>query len=177
MVPFQQTVSAQMAFGVPGELFDSGPKRSRSYILNSALASYNVFGSAFSVTSQGIAAAGNVSGTAVYAGILVNPKGSVSFGGSGGPLTPTLQLANNSQAELLTMGSIVVALPAAAAIGDVVIFDNTTGLLSTIAPGASLPTGKSFAFAIVEPYTIPSPSSGTNLAVITLTPYTAPVAA
>ncbi len=165
---FQSTVSLQQGFGVPGELFNSGPRRAESYIINSALASYNVFGSAFSITSQGNANAGNTGGTQVYAGILVNPKGSASFGPAGGsPLAPTLTLANYQQGELLTMGSIIVTLPGAAAIGDIVIFDNTTGLLATIAPGVALPSGKSYAFAYVDYFTV----TGAGLGVITLSPY------
>lgn len=166
MAGFQSTVYLQQGFGVPGELYASTPKRSQSYIINSASAAYNVFGSAFSITAQGTAAAGNTTGALVYAGILVNPKASASFGGSTGPLSPTLTLANYAQGELLTMGTIVVSLPGAAAIGDVVIFDNTTGALSTIAPGVALPVGKSYAYANVDYFTV----SGAGLAVITLTP-------
>jgi len=166
MSGFQSAVFPQQGFGVPGELYANTPKRSKSFILNSASAAYNVFGRAFSITSQGIAAAGNTTGALVYAGILVNPKASASFGDTTSPLNPSLTLPNYSQGELLTMGTIVVTLPAAAAIGDIVIFDNTTGALSTIAPGVALPVGKSYAYANVDYYTV----SAAGLAVITLTP-------
>jgi hypothetical protein len=164
---FQSTVFFQQGFGVPGELFTDGPYRSQSFIINSALASYNIIGAAaFTITSQGVAAAGNVSGTAVFAGILATPKNQPLQGTvAGGTLAPSLVLPNQAQADLITMGSLIVTLPAAAAIGDYVIFDNTTGALSTIPPGTTLPTGKTFANAVVDYYTV----TAAGLAVITMT--------
>lgn len=161
---FQTTVAFNQGFGVPGELFNDGPRRAASYILNSASATNNVFGRAFTVLSQGIAQVGNPGGTNVFAGILVNPKDSALQGTTTGTLTPSLTLPNYAQAEILTEGSIIVALPAAANIGDLVIFDNTTGALSTIAPGVALPVGKTFAKAFVDYYTI----GAAGLAVITM---------
>jgi hypothetical protein len=161
---FQSSVFLAQGFGVPGELYTDGPHRAESFILESASAAYNIIGAtAFTVTNEGIAAAG---GTGVFAGILVNPKVYATSGTVSGALAPTLTLPNETQAELLTMGSIVVTLPAAAAIGDSVIYDNTTGALSTIAPGADLPSGKTFANAVVDYYTV----SAAGLAVITLSP-------
>lgn len=173
---FQQTVFFQQGLGVPGEQFNDGPMRGETYVLNSALASYNVVGAtAFSLVSQSnvnnvqvaTAAAGNSGGTAVFVGILVNPKAYASFGTTGGgPLAATMTLANNTIGELATMGTYVVTLPATANIGDLVIYDNTTGALATISPTASLPTGKSFAYASVDYFD----STGSGLYVITLTP-------
>lgn len=162
---FQATVALQQGFGVIGEMFNDGPWRCQSFILNSADASYNVMGRGFTKTSQGVAQAGS-GGTLGYAGILVDPKGQALRGASGDPLAPSLTLPNYAQGELCTEGSIIVSLPAACAIGDLVVFDNTTGALSTIAPGANLPVGKSFAYAFVDFYTV----SAAGLAVITLTP-------
>lgn len=164
---FQTSVAFQSGLGVIGDLFDSGPRRSQPFILNSALSSYNVFGRGFSITSQGVAAAGNSGGTAVFAGILVNPKTQASFGDGTDPLNPTLQLPNYTQAELLTQGSIIVYLPAAANIGDWVYYDQTTGILGTVAPAASLPSGKSWAYAYVDRFTV----AAAGLAVITLNNY------
>jgi hypothetical protein len=64
------------------------------------------------------------------------------------------------------MGTFIVTLPDAAAIGDLVVYDNTTGAISTISPGDDLPVGKSFAYAMVTDRTV----SGAGLGVITLTP-------
>lgn len=163
---FQSTVSRTQGFGVIGELFDDGPLRAQSFIINSSSASNNVFGRGFSITSQGLAAAGNSGGTHVFAGILVNPKVNVLLGDGTNPLNPSLTLPNFAQATLATEGSFIVTLGAAANIGDLVVYNNTTGILATIAPGANLPVGTSFAYAFVDRYTLTS----AGLAVITLQP-------
>lgn len=134
---FQSTVSLKQGFGVIGELFDNGPHRAQSFTLVSGNAANNVIGRAFTVTSQGVAAAG---GTNSFAGILVNPKSYASFGtAAGGPLAPTLTLANNVQGELLSEGAIIVTLGAAATVGDLVYYTNATGILTTTDPGAVAP--------------------------------------
>ena len=134
---FQSAVSLKQGFGVIGELFDNGPHRAQSFTIVSGDAANNVIGRAFTVTSQGLAAAG---GANPFAGILVNPKSYSSFGTvAGGTLAPTLTLANNVQGELLSEGSIVVTLGAAADVGDLVYFTNATGILTTTAPGAAAP--------------------------------------
>ena len=163
---FQSTVALQQGFGVPGELYTDSPHRAQAYTIVSADATYNVFGRAFTITSQGVAQAGS-GGTMGFAGILVDPKNQALQGTAvGGTLAPTLTIPNNSLAACLTMGTIIVSLPAAAAIGDLVVYDNTTGALETIAPGADLPVGKTFANAIVDYYTV----TAAGLAVITVSP-------
>lgn len=130
---FQSTVSQAQGFGVPGEQFTDGPWRAETFTIVSAQASYNVIGAtACSVTSQGFCAAGKPSANAPFAGILVDPKDVALFGVGNQPLAPTLQVPNQAIVECATMGSFIVTLPAAAAIGDKVIFDNITGALSTI---------------------------------------------
>jgi len=164
---FQSTVSIQQGFGVPGEQYSDGPWRAQSYTINSASATYNNIGSTMcSITSQGFCAAGNSGGTAVFAGLLVDPKDVALFGTGGIPLNPTLNVPNYTQVECATMGSYVVTLPAAANIGDWVCYDNTTGALTTVAPGTSLPSGTSWGNAVVDYYTV----AGAGLAVITMDP-------
>lgn len=172
----QSTVFNQSGFGVPGELFTNAPYKAESFIINSALASYNIIGAtAYTVTSQGVAQAGS-GGTFGYAGILANPKTQALRGDGVNPLNPSLTLPNYSQADLVTMGNLIVTLPDDANIGDSVIFDNTTGALDTIAPGANLPVGKSFAQAIVD-YFIAN-AGAPQLAVIYIDPtYITPVLA
>lgn len=110
----------------------------------------------------------------VFGGFLVNPKDVALFGVGNQPLAPTLQVPNNAIVECLTMGTIVVTLTDAANIGDLVIYDNTTGEISTIAPGVALPHGKTFANALVDYFTV----SGDGLAVVTVDPtYVIPQAA
>ena len=162
-MPFQSSVFPVSGLGVVGDLYTDGPHRAQSFILNSSDAANNVFGRVFTKSSEGVARAG---GTGIFAGFLCNPKGHASYGTAvGGPLAPTLTLANYTQADLLTMGSILVALPAAAAIGDIVLYNTTTGALSTIAPGATYPSGTLPAHAVVDYFTV----SSAGLAVITVT--------
>jgi len=160
---YQTTVALQQGFGVPGELFTDAPYRAQSFTLVSALAAYNIIGATCcTITSQGQAEAGS-SGTLGFAGILVDPKGQTLIGDGTNPLNPSLVVPNQTQVECLTMGSVVVTLPGAAAIGDVVIYDDTTGAISTIAPGVALPGGKKYANANVDYFTV----TGAGLAVIT----------
>jgi hypothetical protein len=103
----------------------------------------------------------------LFAGILVNPKSYASYGAVGGaPLDPTLFLGPNTQGEFMTMGTIVVTLVGAANIGDLVQYNTTTGVLSTVAPGASATTGNALIpNCVVWNY----PTSGTGLAAIRIT--------
>lgn len=165
---FQSTVSINQGFGVPGEQYTDSPLRAQSFTINSASAAYNIIGATCcSIISQGFCAAGNSGGTTPYAGLLVDPKDVALFGTGGIPLAPTLTVPNFTQVECATMGTFIVTLPGAAAIGDYVVYDNTTGAISTVASGSSTPgSGKSWANAIVDYYTV----SGAGLGVITMNP-------
>jgi hypothetical protein len=175
-MPFQSSVAFKAGFGVQGELYDDSAVRAEPFLLNSANAAYNIIGAtAYSVVSEGVAAAGNT-GTQIFAGILANPKNHALRGIAGNPLAPSLVLPNGVEASLVNMGCMVVLLPLPNApgqinIGDLVIFDNTTGALSTIAPAVALPVGKSPAYAVVDRYT-PNLATGVGqfgLAVIRIT--------
>lgn len=164
---FQSTVSLQQGFGVPGEQYTDSPWRAQSYSINSASAAYNIIGATMcTVTSQGFCAAGNSGGTAVFAGLLVNPKNVALFGAGGIPLNPTLAVPNFTEIQCATMGSFIVTLPGAAAIGDWVVYDQTTGAIATVSPGTSLPSGKNWGNAVVDYVTV----SGAGLGVITMNP-------
>jgi hypothetical protein len=167
---FQSTVSIQQGFGVPGELFSDAPYRSQSFTIQSASAAYNVIGATCcTITSEGFCQAGSA-GTLGFAGFLADPKDIALFGAGGIPLNPTLVVPNFTQVELVTMGDLIVTLPAAASIGDYVLYDNTSGALTTIPPStAHIPSGKTFANAVVSWYTV----SGAGLAVITISPSSA----
>jgi hypothetical protein len=161
----QSQVYMNQSAGVPGELFNDSPTRAQAFILESEDADNNVFGRAFTVVAgeNGIAQAG---GTGVFAGFLINPKAHASYGTSaGGPLAPTLTLANEVVADILNMGTLFVTLPAAASVGDLVIFDQDTGELETISPGDDLPDGFGFAHAVVDYYNV----TAAGIAVITVT--------
>lgn len=132
---FQSTVNFVQGFGVVGELYRDGPTRAQSLILNSGSAANNVIGRAFTLQAEGMAQAG---GTAPFVGILANPKTYASFGTTGGgPLAPTITLANNGQAEFVTIGEIIVSFAGAFNIGDGVLYDTTTGAISSQSQTAS----------------------------------------
>jgi structural protein gp24 len=162
---FQSTVALQQGFGVAGELYTDAPHKAQSYRIVSSDYTNNIVGAtAFTVTSEGLAQAG---GTGVFAGILANPKAAPIQGtANGGYLQSSLILPNEAQADIVSMGDLIVILSGTAAIGDFVIYDNTSGTLATIAPGAALPVGKTFAQAKVSFFTVTAP----GLAVITLNP-------
>ena len=160
-----------MGFGVVGELFLDGPTRAQPGLLNSSDAANNVIGRAFTISDgtdgslPEVPSKMRAGGTGVFAGILAAPKSYASYGtANGGPLAPTLTLANNVTAEFVTMGTMVVTLAAPANIGDWVIYNTTTGVLATIAPFASVPGGsRRISGAEVDRY-----NAGSGLAVITL---------
>lgn len=167
---FQSSVEINMGAGVPGEMYADGPWKSQSYIINSASAAYNIIGAtACTITSEGVCEAG-AGGDFGYAGILVDPKNIALYGASGIPLAPSLTVPDYTQVECATEGSYWVTLPAAADIGDYVVYDDTTGALSTIADSDPLPVGKTFADAIVSYFTV----DDAGLAVITITPTIVP---
>lgn len=162
---FQTNVSLQQGFGVPGELFDDSPFRAQPYVINTTShPEYNIIGAtACTISSQGVVTAG---GTGIFAGFLVDPKNQALRGTVSNTLAPSLTVPNQTVVECLTEGSIVVTLPGAANIGDVVIFNNTTGAISTISPTTAVPGGSTYAQAVVDRFTV----GGAGLAVITVTP-------
>lgn len=137
---FQQTVANDIGWGVVGELFLDSPIRCAPYNLQSVDAAYNVIGRAFIRTAEGIAAAGGPINAANFAGILVDPHVYANPGTTAGPLVTNLALPNYTNAELLTMGDIWVTLPGAAAIGDLITANDTTGVLGSVG-GAVSATG------------------------------------
>lgn len=169
MSGFQQAVFLYAGAGVPGELFSDYPRRAQTFTINSASAAYNIIGATcFTVTSEGFAAAGNQGGTNQgFAGFLFNPKVYALQGIVGNTLGATLTLPNFTVGEFITEGSLWVTLPAAANIGDLIVYNNTTGAIESISPTTALPSGFTFANAQVDYFTVPS---GGGLAVISITP-------
>ena len=164
---FQSTVNINLGFGVPGELIVDGPQRVDSLTLDST---GGYIGTAFTKSNTtNIASQGGAitAGSTLFAGILVNPKAYASYGAVGGaPLDPTLFLGPNTQGEFLTMGTIVVTLVGAANIGDLVQYEEATGILSAIEPGTSPASG----FALVPNAVVWNfPQSATGLAAIRIT--------
>ena len=126
----QSTVALNQGFGVVGEIQFEGPTRAQPGVtkVGTATAADIVVGRAFTIdAADGLFQPG---GTGVFGGILANPKGLASVGTSaGGPLAPTLTIPAGTVGEFLTMGEILVQLPAAAPIGGLIYFVNATGVL------------------------------------------------
>lgn len=140
---FQSAVNFYEAFGVVGDMILDGPVRSGPLTVNSS-GTPNLVGNAFTLTNTGAIAGNNsnqsnagtckVGGTGLFAGILVNSKAYSTNGGSGGPLTPTLAIPDNSIGEFMGMGQVVANLPGGASVGDLVTYDPATGNLNSIPP-------------------------------------------
>ena len=159
----QSTVALNQGFGVVGEIQFEGPTRAQPGVMKTgtATAADLVVGRAFTID----AADGQFQpgGTGVFGGILSNPKGLQSVGTTaGGPLAPTLVVPAGTVGEFLTMGEILVALPAAAPIGSLIYFTNATGILGvgTAAGGQTQIPG-----AVVKRYA----NTAAGLAVVSFT--------
>jgi hypothetical protein len=153
-MPFQSSVFLYQGAGVQGDIFADQPKIGKTYTLVSASAAYNIVGATcYTITSEGIAQAGS-GGTLGFAGFLANSKVYPLANPSGSPLAPTMTLPNQAIGELITEGAMWVFLPNTANIGDLIIYNNTTGAISSISPVTDLPGGSSFANAVVAYYTV-----------------------
>jgi len=163
---FQSTVNVNLGFGIPGELIVDGPQRVDSLTLDGTGGTIALAFTKSSTTNIATQGGAIVAGTNLFAGILVNPKAYASFGAASAPLDPTLFLGPNTQGEFLTMGTIVVTLVGAAEIGDLVQYQESTGILSAITPGTSPATGYALVpNAVVWNYA----QTATGLAAIRLT--------
>ena len=143
---FQSTVRIDQTTGIVGEIILSGPHRAQPGILSSTAAANNVIGRAFRhVAASDTDVTADAAG--VFAGILVNPKVYATSGTTAGTLQPTLTLPNETQAEFLYMGIIVVDLSQDSPtdprrnIGDNVWYQDTTGILVGVQSTTTTVTG------------------------------------
>jgi len=168
MPPFQSTVTSNMGLGVVGDIFDDGPRRCQPFILVADGDATNLIGRAFTMKAglEGVAEPGR-DGVQPFAGILVNSKEYALYGVPGNAFGASLTLADNVIGELLSEGSIIVSVPAAAGIGDAVFFDLITGAISTALQAAATPAGTA---KIVGAYVDRFIPTAAGLAVITLSP-------
>lgn len=162
---FQNTVRADQTTGFIGEIIFDGPSRARPINVNSSGATPNTVGKAFTyITGQDDQAAAGSAGGGAFAGILVNPKVYASQGTVSDSLAPTLDLPDNTNAELLTMGTIVVDLTIVGTgeIGEGIFYVDATGELGsgTAAAGQTQITNAKIDRRII---------TGPGLAIITLT--------
>lgn len=138
---FQSSVRYDLALGVPGEIIVDGLKRVETGMLGSASAAHNIVGAtAYSRPRAGgqVAAGGVLGADNIFAGILCNPKAYASLGTSSGrSLAATMVLPNEINAELcLTTSGMVIKVPADCKGGDLIVYNTTTGALSTVEPVA-----------------------------------------
>lgn len=130
---FQTTVRDRQAFGVPGEFYDTSPRRATSYVLDGE----GVIARAFTLAAE----EGKVGmgGTGPFAGILMSPK---SYVRPGTGYSGTLAVADGTQVEIADKGRIIVTLATAAKPGDAVVYDTATGELSSVSDPATPGNGK-----------------------------------
>jgi hypothetical protein len=126
----------QQAYGVPGELAYSGPMRVFPWTLVSSPEINYVGSTYYTVVEEGIATAG---GTGEQAGLLVDPKSYVLYGEAvlNGALQPSMILPDQSIGQLAVMGIFNAILTTAAAVDDLLCFNNTTGLLASFSPNTT----------------------------------------
>lgn len=126
---FQTLVRDRQAFGVPGEFYDTSPRRAASYVLDGD----GVIARAFTHSAE----EGKIvmGGTGPFAGILMSPK---SYVRPGTDSSGTLAVASGTQVEAADKGRIIVTLGTAAQIGHFVVYDPATGELSAVADASTL---------------------------------------
>lgn len=162
---FQTTVNLEQGFGVPGDIHTSGPTRAEVLIINSSGAANN-YGYAY--TKDATTNIARVGGTALFAGILGNGKQATLNGTASGALAPTLAVPDYSHGDLFTMGDIVVRVASACKIGDYVVYNTTTGELSTVTNPATPGAGKALVpNAVIYRYPVTATTGG--LTVVRLT--------
>lgn len=162
---FQNTVRIEQTTGIIGEIIFDGPSRSRPYNLDSQGATPNTVGFAFTCVTgvDDLARAGSAGGGA-FAGILVNPKVYATSGPITGALDPTLDLPDNTNAELMTMGTIIVNLTSVDTgdKGEGIFYTDLTGELGS---GTAAGGETQIANAKIDRKNV----TGPGLAIITLT--------
>lgn len=163
---FQSIVRLLQTVGIIGEMIFDGPTRARPLNVNSNGGTPNTVGKAFTydAANDDECGPGTVGGGA-FAGILVNPKHYALNGTvAGGTLAPTLELPDNTNAELLSMGTIVVNLSIVdtGKIGESIFYVDASGVLGS---GTAAAGQTQIANAKIDRENI----SGAGLAIITLT--------
>lgn len=166
---FQSTVPVLQGFGVPGDIHLEAPFRAEPLTVNSS-GTANVYGNAFTKDASTNVAkvGGTIAVGTVFAGLLVNSKEATTYGTAAGTLEPTLNLPDNMIGDFAVMGDVVVKVSTACKVGDVLVYDTTTGALSTMAPGATAGAGKAAVpNAVIYRYPVTNASGGLTVARLT----------
>lgn len=137
---FQSSVQTYQADAVVGEIRFGAPHSADPKIISSTDAANNVIGRAVQVVADDdLGVTADLGSAGVFAGILIHPKSYALIGTASGTLEPTLTLPNETNVEVLTMGTITVELTTGGDIGDEVFYNVNTGELLAQAPGGSAP--------------------------------------
>ena len=123
----QSVVNTKLAYGVPGSFYDDSPRRVAPYVVASGS-----IGKAFTLDSSVEGKAG-VGGSNAFAGIAVNSK---EYPISG--LTASLDFISGANAQLCTMGHIVVVCDNAVSVGNACYFKVADGTLHAAASGQTI---------------------------------------
>lgn len=142
---FQSNIRARQTTGIQGEFVKDGPIRSNDRMLKSTDPANNVIGR---VVQQIAAEDHNVSadiGTVgICAGIIGIPKSYSSAGTTGDTLAATMTLPNNTEIECLLEGTIFAPVEndgAGNAIGNILFYDVSTGVITSAPPETEAPDG------------------------------------
>ena len=163
---FQSIVRLLQTLGIIGEIIFDGPFRVKPLNVNSNGGTPNAVGKAFTydAANDDECGPGTVGGGA-FAGILINPKHYALNGTvAGGTLAPTLELPDNTNPELMSMGTIVVDLTVVGTgkIGEPIFYVDATGALGS---GTAIAGQTQITNAKIDRENI----TGPGLAIITLT--------
>jgi len=156
---FQTAVSANLGFGVIGELAFEGPMRAQPATIVHGTAADIVIGRWFTLAADGTARPG---GAGAVGGVLCQPKAFSSGGVAGNALENTLVLPTGTIGQFLYMGAVIIACPDAVTLASAVKYNTTTGIIGAGAPGAgeaAVPNAKFIRY----------PNAAAGLAVLELT--------
>jgi len=132
---FQSQVFPDQVSAIIGEPFVDSPSRVKPVIINSSGATPNTIGKAYTyvVGAADPTAGAGTNGGGAFAGILVNPKVYASQGAATGSLDPTLDIPDNTEGELMTMGTAVfnLSIVGTGEIGEGIFYVDATGELGS----------------------------------------------
>ena len=137
---FQTNVRIGQGGATLGEVRFGSPMSADPKIILSTAAANNVIGRAVQViAASDLGVTADLGSAGIFAGILIHPKSYSLQGTSEGTLESSVTLRNNENIEVLTMGTMTVAITSAGNIGDEIYFNFNTGVLLAQAPGGSAP--------------------------------------
>lgn len=123
----QSTVNKQLAFGVVGSFYDDSPRRVAPYVVQGGQIGY-----AYTVNASDPTQA-TVGGTGAFAGIAVNSKEYPITG-----LDASLAFLPGANAQLCTMGHVLVVSTTAITVGMAAFYEQATGKIQAATSGSTV---------------------------------------